>query len=104
MTNSIKKINFLEAESMALNLAYKQFFGEKNPIGIAFTFITDRKNGNEWSESEKQAAKYISQQAISDLKRKNLIGFIMDGLVPDCLMARRFMATGSGQTALGYNF
>jgi hypothetical protein len=89
---------------MALNLAYKQFFGEKSPVGIAFTFITDRKNGNEWTESEKQDAKYISQQAISDLKRKNLTEFIAGGMVPDCAMARRFMATGSGQTASGYNF
>ena len=103
MTTQTQKVNFLEAESMALNLAYKQFFGEKNAVGIAYTFITDRNNGNEWTVSEKQFAKYISEQAIRDLKRKNLTNFIEAGMVPDCAMARRFMATGSGQTSLGYN-
>lgn len=100
----MKHLNFMEAESVALNLAYTQFFGEKQPIGIAFTFITDRKNGNEWNESEKAFAKYISEQAIRDLKRINLTALIQDGVVPDCAMARRFMATGSGQTAAGYNY
>lgn len=100
---TMKRLNFLEAESMALNLAYKQFFGEKNAIGIAYTFISDRNNGNEWSVSEKQFAKYISNTSIIDLKRKNLTQFILDGAVPDCAMSRRFMATGSGQTSLGYN-
>ena len=96
-------LNFIEAESMALNLAYSQFFGEKNPIGIAYTFIADRENGNEWAATEKQFAKYISEQAIRDLKHKNLVNLIAAGIVPDCAMARRFMATGSGQTSLGYN-
>ncbi len=99
-----KQVNFMEAESMALNLAYQQFFGEKQPVGIAYTFINDRLNGNEWSAAEKQIAKYISEQAISDLKRNNLASFIQSGLVPDCAMARRFMATGSGQTSKGYNY
>jgi hypothetical protein len=99
----MKTINFLEAESMALNLAYKQFFGEGQPVGIAFTFISDRRNGNEWSDSEKETAKQLSQKAITDLKRKNLTSLIIGGVVPDCAMARRFMATGSGQTSQGYN-
>lgn len=103
-TQGTKKVNFIEAESMALNLAYTQFFGEKTSVGIAFTFITDRQNGNEWSISEKQFAKYISQQAIHDLKYKNLVAIIESGIVPDCAMARRFMATGSGQTSFGYNY
>ena len=98
------RLNFLEAESVALNLAYKQFFGEKNPVGIAFTFITDRNNGNEWSADEKRFAKYISEQAIRDLRNKNLTTLIEAGNVPDCAMARRFMATGSGRTSLGYNY
>lgn len=98
------KLNFLEAESLALNLAYTQFFGEKAPVGIAYTFITDRNSGNEWSVSEKQFAKYISQRAIRDLKHNNLVAIIESGVVPDCTMSRRFMATGTGQTSLGYNF
>lgn len=104
MNTQSKKMNFLEAESMALNLAYKQFFGEKEPVGIAFTFITDRKAGKAWDETEKSYVKFISQQAISDLKQKNLVAIIESGAVPDCAMARRFMATGSGQTLSGYNF
>lgn len=103
MKTQAKKMNFLDAESLALNLAYTQFFGEKQPIGVAYTFIADRRNGTEWSDSEKATAKYISQQAISDLKRKNLMKIIEDGYVQDCAMARRFMATGSGQTSAGYN-
>ena len=99
-----QQVNFMEAESIALNLAYTQFFGEKQPVGIAYTFINDRNNGNEWSATEKQAAKYISETAIRDLKRKNLTVLIEAGAVPDCAMVRRFMATGSGQTAAGYNF
>ena len=99
-----KQLNFLEAESLALNLAYTQFFGEKEPVGIAFAFINDRQNGKEWTESEKATAQYISSQAISDLKRINLANFIQAGVVPDCAMARRFMATGSGQTSQGYNY
>ena len=99
-----QKLNFLEAESVALNHAYKQFFGEGNPVGIAYTFIIDRQNGKEWTVSEKEAAKYISQSAISDFKHKNLTALILDGIVPDCAMARRFLATGSGQTYLGYNY
>ena len=97
------QMNFLEAESMALNLAYKQFFGEKNAVGIAYTFINDRNAGNPWTDSEKNWAKYVSQAAIKELKNKNLAGIIESGLVPDCAMARRFMATGSGMTAQGYN-
>jgi hypothetical protein len=97
-----KQINFLEAESLALNMAYKQFFGGE-PVGIAYTFINDRKDGNEWSAPEKEIAKYISEQAIRDLKNINLSNLIQDGIVPDCSMARRFMATGTGQTAAGYN-
>lgn len=104
MTTQMQKVSFLEAESMALNLAYKQFFGEKNAVGIAYTFITDRQNGNEWTADEKQFAKYISEQAIRDLKYKNLTSFIDAGMVPDCAMSRRFMATGSGQTSRGYNY
>lgn len=100
----MKTTNFLNAESIALNMAYEQFFGKGNPVGIAYTFITDSENGNEWSDSEKQTAKLISQAAIRDLSRKNLTKLIQDGLVPDCAMARRFMATGSGQTEQGYNF
>jgi hypothetical protein len=99
-----KRLNFLDAESLALNLAYKDFFGDNQPIGIAFTFITDRKNGKEWRDDEKKIAKYISELAIRELKRKHLEKFITTGIVPDCAMARRFMATGSGQTAAGYNF
>lgn len=97
-------LNFIEAEAVALNQAYAQFFGEKQPVGIAYTFITDRKNGHEWSDAEKATAKQISQQAIRDLQYKNLCKLIQDKIVPDCAMARRFMATGSGQTAAGYNF
>ena len=97
-------MNFLEAESAALNLAYKQFFGEGNPVGVAYTFISDRNAGLEWSISEKEIAKYISRKAISDLKYRNLVSIIESGLVPDCAMSRRFMATGSGQTHLGYNY
>ncbi len=103
-TTEKQKLNFIEAESVALNLAYKQFFGEKNPVGIAYTFIADRKNGNEWSAEEKQVAKLISERAIRDLSRQNLTNIIEAGIVPDCAMARRFMATGSGQTAAGYNY
>jgi hypothetical protein len=98
------KLNFLEAEQLALNLAYEQFFGKGNPVGIAYTFITDRKAGNEWNTFEKDIAKYISQQSIRDLKRKNLTAIIESGAIPDCAMSRRFMATGSGQTSLGYNY
>ena len=100
----MKTISFLCAESIALNMAYEQFFGKGKPVGIAYTFIADREKGNEWTESEKQTAKHISQTAIRDLKRKNLTKLIQDGIVPDCAMARRFMATGSGQTQQGYNF
>lgn len=96
-------MNFIDAESFALNLAYRQFFGDGQPVGIAYTFITDRNKGNEWSEDEKEAAKYISRVAINDLKRKNLTAIIEAGIVPDCAMSRRFMATGSGQTEQGYN-
>jgi len=103
MQNQTNQLNFLEAESLALNLAYTQFFGEKQPVGIAYTFISDRKNGNEWSDSEKKEAKYISQLAIKDLKHNNLVKIIQSGRIADCAMARRFMATGSGQTSLGYN-
>ena len=99
-----KSLNFLAAESIALNLAYSQFFGEKKPIGIAYTFITDTNNGNPWTPEEKQIAKKISDKAITDLKKKNLTNLIISGKVSDCAMARRFMATGSGQTSLGYNF
>lgn len=99
-----QKLNFMEAESLATNLAYKQFFGDKEAVGIAFTFITDRQAGKEWSEEEKVFAKYISQRAIKDLKYKNLCNLIQEGAVPDCAMARRFMATGTGQTAAGYNY
>ncbi len=98
------QFSFLDAESIALKLAYAQFFGEKQPVGIAFTFITDRKNGNPWSDKEKEEAKYISRTAILDLKKKNLTKMIQDGLIPDCAMARRFMATGSGMTSQGYCF
>jgi len=103
MLQTTKQINFLAAESLALNMAYTQFFGENQPIGIAFTFITDRQSGNEWSNDEKQIAKYISEQAIKDFKNINLTNIIISGLVPDCAMSRRFMATGSGLTAQGYN-
>jgi hypothetical protein len=99
-----KRLNFLDAESLALNLAYKDFFGDNQPIGIAYTFINDRKKGNEWTNEEKKNAKYISELAIRELKRKHLEKFITTGIVPDCAMSRRFMATGSGQTADGYNF
>jgi hypothetical protein len=99
-----KYISFLEAESIALNLAYKQFFGEGNPVGIAFTFINDKKAGNPWTEDEKAAARYISQTAIRDLYRANITKLITSGSVPDCLMARRFMATGSGYTTSGHIF
>ena len=99
-----KYISFLDAETIAENLAYKQFFGEGNPVGIAFTFINDKNDGNPWTEDEKAAARYISQTAIRDLRRANLTQLITSGAVPDCAMVRRFMATGSGQTAAGYNF
>jgi len=98
------KLNFLEAESVALNQAYKQFYGDTQPIGIAFTFIKDKKNGNEWSNEEKEIAKYISRTTINELTIKNLTNLITTGVVRDCNMARRFMSTGSGQTKLGYNF
>ena len=97
-------MNYLEAESRALQLAYSQFFGENQPIGIAFYFINERKAGRELSSNEKETIKQISNKAIINLKRQNLTRFICEGLVPDCAMARRFMATGSGQTAEGYNF
>lgn len=88
-----RQLNFMEAESIALSLAYEQFFGNKQPIGIAYTFITDRENGNEWSEQEKEEAKYISRTAIKQLKNKYLTKLITDGVVPDCVMSRRFMAS-----------
>lgn len=97
-------LNFMEAESLALNMAYKSFYGDGQPIGMAFTYITDRKAGNAWSESEKAVANYISNMAIRDLKNINLAAIIHAGLVPDCVMVRRFMATGSGQTASGHNY
>lgn len=100
----MKTVNFLEAESIAKNQAYKQFFGDKQAVGIAFTFITDRENGNPWSDEEKEIAKYISRTAIQDLTRQNLEKLIMEGMVPDCVMARRFMATGCGLPAERYNY
>lgn len=96
------KMNFFDAEDTALHMAYTQFFGEGKPVGIAFTFIIDRQSGKPWSDEEKAWAKYTSERAISDLKRKNLISFIEAGIVPDCAMARRYMATGSGYTSNGY--
>ena len=91
----LKKINFLEAESVALNRAYAEFFGENKPVGMGYTFLEDRENGNEWSDSEKAYAKYISEMAIRDLKRKNMTQIIESGLVPDCQLSRIFMATGN---------
>lgn len=100
----MKNLNFIAAEQIALNLAYTQFFGENMPVGIAYTFIIDRENGQPWTDAEKATAKFISEQAIRDLKNQNLRALIVSGTVPDCAMARRFMATGSGQTSKGYNF
>lgn len=97
-------LNFMEAESIALNLAYKQFFGEGQPVGVAFTFIADRREGKEWTQAEKDFAKYVSRVAIGELKRINLTALIESGAVPDCAMSRRFMATGSGQTSTGHNY
>ena len=96
--------SFLEAESIALNFAYEQFYGKGIPVGMAFVFINDRKAGNEWTKEEKQTALDISNKAISSLRRNNLTKLIESGLVPDCAMARRFMSTGSGQTEKGYNY
>lgn len=104
MTTVKLKMNFLEAESFALSQAYSQFFGKGNPTGIAFTFIKDRENGKPWNDSEKEIAKYISSDAIKELTRINLTKLIESGVVPDCAMSRRFMATGTGQTSSGYNF
>ena len=98
------KMNFLDAENLATQMAYEQFYGKGEAIGVAFTFIKDRKKGNEWSDEEKSVAIKISDEAIARLKARNLTQFITQGIVPDCAMARRFMATGSGQTASGYNF
>jgi hypothetical protein len=97
------QINFLEAESLALNLAYKQFYGDA-PVGMAFVFINAREQGNPYSDDEKKIALQISNKAIGELKRKNLTKIIEDGQIPDCAMVRRFMATGTGQTLQGYNF
>lgn len=88
-----KQLNFIEAESLALSMAHKQFFGE-DPIGIAFTFIKDKKAGHEWNEEEKKAAKYISETAIRDLAYNNTVKLIESGIIPDCIMVRNFMATG----------
>ena len=98
------KIRYIEAESIALNMAYAEFYGQGRPVGLAFTFIAARKAGDAWTEAEKAEAKYISRQAISDLKNKNLQQLIETEMVPDCAMARRFMATGKGTTEAGYNY
>lgn len=104
LIEATKKISFIDAESIALNAAYSTFFGEKQPVGIAYTFINDRNAGNAWNDDEKSYAKLISQQTISQLRREYITQLIINGNVPDCAMARRFMATGSGQTAAGYNY
>lgn len=103
-TANYTKLNFLEAESVALNLAYTQFFGKGNPVGMAFVFINDRKAGNEWTDEEKKWALYLSDRAIGEFKRQNLTKLIISGVVPNCAMGRRFMATGSGMTEAGYNY
>jgi hypothetical protein len=97
-------MNFFEAESIALNYAYTQFFGENQPVGIAYTFVRDKINNNAWSDNEKSFAKKISYSAIKDFKNKKLIELINEGIVPDCAMVRRYMSTGSAFTEKGYAY
>jgi hypothetical protein len=88
------QLSFLDAESTALDLATKEF--NQGSGGLGFVFIMDRRNGNECTEEEKKVARYISQTSVKQLKDKKLTQMIQEGVVPDCVMARRFMATGSG--------
>lgn len=102
--NTQTQLSYLDAERIALDYAYLTFFGANNPVGVAFTFIRDRKNGNEWTEKEKEVAKYISRTAISDIKYRTLYNMALNGSIRECAMLRRFMSTGKGTTDQGYNY
>jgi len=78
--------NFMVAELRAEEMAEKQI---KEGMSL---FIEVRKNNVNFTKEERLWMEDMVRGAVRDLKRLIMEQFIMVGLIPDCIMARRFMA------------
>jgi hypothetical protein len=82
--------NFIQAESMLRNKARNDL--ELANFGVLC--VQMKQDGNPFTSEEIDWMRYCIQQAENDHYRILMEGSIINGLVRDCRMSRRWMATG----------